>query len=450
MNKLFIIIKREYLSKVRKKSFIVLTILGPILLILLILLPTILIDNSISSFNIEIVDSTPKTVINNDTISFFEGKYKSNAITNFSYNNDIAQAQKKLKDGKVDMVVEIVKSNDTPPIKTFYYIADNEPSVEAKEEVNMQTRQIFKNSLLMVNYNMSKEDIAMINDPQINTYITNINTGEESFSTLKMATGSILGFVIYGFILVFGGLIMRSVSEEKGSRIIEVVISSVKSIYLFFGKIIAVGLVGLTQFVLWIALSLILIGGVQIAKPDIFKTEEQEKIELTDRVITADKLDTLNMDNSSTMNEIMKEINAINFPLILSMFIIYFLLGYLLYGALFGAVGSLIDSDADAGQFSIPLTIPFIFAVICLPMVMTNPSSSLAIWLSMIPFTSPVIMLVRIPFGVPIWQVILSLGLLTATVIVCMLVASRIYRNGILIYGKQIRYKDLFSWLKKD
>jgi ABC-2 type transport system permease protein len=449
MNKLLIIIKREYLSKVKKKSFIALTILGPILLVLLMVLPTLLMENSMSSYNIEVVDSTPKTVIEGDTISFFEGKYKSNEIAKFSYNRDIVKAQEKLKKGEVDMVVEIVKSNDKPPIKAFYYIADNEPSVEAKEEVTQQTQQIFKNSLLMVSYNMSREDIAMINNPQIDTYITNINTGEESFSTLKMVLGGVLGIMIYCFIFLFGGQIMRSVSEEKGSRIIEVLISSVKSIDLFFGKIIAVALVGLTQFALWIVLSLILVTGVKIAQPDLFKTQDQQKIELTDRVISADKLDTLDMD-SNTTNQIMKEITSINFPLILSMFAIYFLLGYLLYGALFGAVGSLVDEDADAGQFSLPLTVPFIFAIVCLPMVMSDPSSSVATWLSIIPFTSPVTMLVRIPFGVPTWQVLLSIGLLLLTMIICMRVASRIYRKGILVYGKQIQYKDLFSWLKKN
>ncbi|MBR1625924.1 MAG: ABC transporter permease [Bacteroidales bacterium] len=448
MNKLFIIIKREYLSKVKKKSFVALTVLGPLLLVLLMFLPALLMKNSTTSYDVVIVDSTPKTVINGDTIAFFEGKYKSNEKVVFSYNKDVAAAQKDLKDGKVDMVVEIVKSNDKPPIKTFYYFADNEPSVEAKENVQTQTEQIFKNSVLMVNYNMSKEDIAIVNDPQIASYITDIRTGKESYSEVKMILGAVLGFMIYFFIFLFGGQIMRSVSEEKTSRIVEVLVSSVKSIHLLFGKIIAVALVGLTQFALWIVLSLILITGVKVAQPDIFKVNDKEKIELNERVVTADKLNALDMEQS-TAQKAVQSLQSINFPLVLSMFLVYFLLGYLLYGSLFGAVGSMVDDDADAGQFTLPITVPLILAIVCLPMVMNDPSSSIAQWLSIIPFTSPLIMLVRIPFGVAVWQIVLSVFLLILTVILALFIAAKIYRSGILTYGKQIKYPDVLKWIKK-
>lgn len=448
MNKLFIIIKREYLSKVKKKSFFVLTLLGPILMTLLIVLPVLLKENASKSYDILVVDSTPKTVIGGDTVSFFKNKFKSNEKVIFSYADDVAKAQQDLKEGKTDLVLEIVKSNDKPPIKTFSYFADNEPSMEAKEDVLQQVKTIFKNSVLMVNYDMSKEDIAIINDPQIESYITDIRTGKESFSEVKMVLGAILGFMIYFFIFFFGGQIMRSVGEEKTSRIVEVLVSSVKSIHLLFGKIIAVALVGLTQLGLWIVLTLLLLGGVKIAQPDMFATQQQEKIELNERVFSANKISTLDVDTTPA-NKAIQGLQAINFPLVIAMFLLYFLLGYLLYGALFGAVGSLIDEDADAGQFSLPITVPLIFAVICLPLVMEDPSSQLAQWLSIIPFTSPMIMLVRIPYGVATWQILLSVILLIVTVIGCMYIAAKIYRTGILMYGKQIKYKDLFKWIKK-
>ena len=300
----------------------------------------------------------------------------------------------------------------------------------------------------MVDYEMTKEDIAMVNDPQIASYITDIRTGRESFSEVKMVLGALLGFMIYFFIFLFGGQIMRSVGEEKTSRIVEVLVSSVKAIHLLFGKIIAVALVGLTQFALWIVLSLILITGVKVAEPDIFKTDSKEEIELSERVVTADKLDTLNMEESTTQTAI-QALQSINFPLVLSMFLVYFLLGYLLYGALFGAVGSLVDDDADAGQFTLPITVPLILAIVCLPMVMNDPSSSLSQWLSIIPFTSPLIMLVRIPFGVATWQVLVSVALLIIAIVGSLYVASKIYRSGILMYGKQIKYKDMFKWIRK-
>lgn len=447
MNKLFIIIKREYLSKVSKKSFIVLTILGPVLLALLITLPIIISNNSQETYNITVVDSTPKTIINGDTISFFEGKFRSNEMVNFSYSKDIAMAQKNLKDGKTDMVLEIVKSNDAHPIKTFSYFADNEPSLEAKEDVKSQTEQIFKNSILMVNYNMSKEDIGLINNPQIDSYTTDIRTGEESFSDVKIIVGAILAFMIYMFIFMFGGQIMRSVSEEKTSKIVEVLVSSVKSIHLLFGKIIAVALVGLTQLALWVVLTLLIVGGINLANPDMFKGSQPEQITLNERVITADKVDATNLEGD-TVAKTINQIKSVNIPLVLSMFVIYFLLGYLLYGSLFGAVGSLVDDDADAGQFTLPLTVPLIFAMICIPIIVENPSGSLSAWLSIIPFTSPMVMLMRIPYGVAIWQILLSIGLLIITIIGSMYVSAKIYRTGILTYGRQIKYKDLFKWIK--
>ncbi len=448
MNKLLIIIKREYLSKVKKKSFFVLTILGPILMSLLIVLPVVLKENVSKTYTVMVVDSTTKTVINGDTIAFFDGKFVSNEKVIYSYGKDIEKAQNMLRNDEVDMVLEIVKSNDKVPIKTFSYFADNEPSLEAKEDVQQQVKQIFKNSVLMVNYDMSKEDIAIVNDPQIESYITDIRTGESSNSEIKMVLGAILGIMIYFFLFFFGGQIMRSVGEEKTSRIVEVLVSSVKSIYLLFGKIIAVALVGLTQLGLWIVLTLLLMGGLKVAQPDWFAVQPQEKIELNERVFTANKIDTLNIDTSPA-NEAIQELQSINFPLILSMFLVYFLLGYLLYGTLFGAVGSLLDEDSDASQFSLPITVPLIFAIVCLPMIMQDPSSSLSQWLSIIPFTSPMIMLVRIPYGVAIWQIVVSVVLLILTVIASLFVATKIYRSGILMYGKQIKYKDLFKWIKK-
>ena len=300
----------------------------------------------------------------------------------------------------------------------------------------------------MVNYDMTKEDIAVINNIQIDSYIKDIRTGKESNSELKMILGAILGFMIYFFIFFFGGQIMRSVSEEKTSRIIEVLISSVKSIYLLFGKIIAVALVGLTQFALWIVLTLLLLGGIKIAQPDIFSPQSGNTAQITERVVTADNIDSEQF-NSDTTATIIENIKSINFPLIIGMFILYFLLGYLLYGALFGAVGSLIDDDADASQFSLPITVPLIFAMICVPIVMEDASSSLAQWLSIIPFTSPMIMLVRIPYGVPVWQLTVSVTLLVITVIICMYAAAKIYKSGILMHGKQIKYKDLSKWIKR-
>lgn len=448
MNKLWIIIKREYLSKVKKKSFFVMTILGPILMTLLVVLPSLLRNSTTERYHIVVVDEIEKSIIEGDTISFFKGKFKNTENLIFSYSDNIEESQKLLLKGEYDGVLELANTNDDPPIKSFLFYADNEPSLDANTDIKTQTKEIFKNSVLKVNYDMTNEDIKTINDPKIDFYTKDIRTGEDSQSELKMILASILAFVIYFFIFLFGGQVMRSVGEEKTSRIVEVLASSVKSVYLLFGKIIAVALLGLTQIFFWVVLTLVLVGGVSIAQPDIFKPQEQKEIQLSQRVVNVDAVDFASEGNTFT-KQALQTIQNIDFTLIISMFVIYFILGYFLYASLFGAAGALLDNDTDNSQFTLPITIPMIFSIICLPMVFNNPTGSVAVWLSIIPFTSPVIMLVRVPFGIPVWQLILSIVLLLVTIWLSVYFAAKIYRTGILMYGKNITWKEVFKWFRK-
>lgn len=448
MNKLWIIIKREYLSKVKKKSFFVMTILGPILMTLLVVLPSLLRNSTTERYHIVVVDEIEKSIIEGDTISFFKGKFKNTENLIFSYSDNIEESQKLLLKGECDGVLELANTNDDPPIKSFLFYADNEPSLDANTDIKTQTKEIFKNSVLKVNYDMTNEDIKTINDPKIDFYTKDIRTGEDSQSELKMILASILAFVIYFFIFLFGGQVMRSVGEEKTSRIVEVLASSVKSVYLLFGKIIAVALLGLTQIFFWVVLTLVLVGGVSIAQPDIFKPQEQKEIQLSQRVVNVDAVDFASEGNTFT-KQALQTIQNIDFTLIISMFVVYFILGYFLYASLFGAAGALLDNDTDNSQFTLPITIPMIFSIICLPMVFNNPTGSVAVWLSIIPFTSPVIMLVRVPFGIPVWQLILSIVLLLVTIWLSVYFAAKIYRTGILMYGKNITWKEVFKWFRK-
>ncbi|MDO5759501.1 MAG: ABC transporter permease [Bacteroidota bacterium] len=448
MNKLWIIIKREYLSKVKKKSFFVMTLLGPVLMTLIIVLPTLLQNSAKERYHIIVVDEIEKSIIKGDTISFFKGKFRSNDDLLFEYSDNIKEAQQLLSNGLCDGVLELVNTNDNPPIKSFLFYADNEPSVEVSTYIREQTKEIFKNSLLRVDYDMTSEDIQLINDPKIDFYAKDINTGEESQTELKTIVGFVLAFVIYMFIFLFGSQVMRSVGEEKTSRIIEVLASSVKSIYLLFGKIIAVALLGLTQIFFWIILTLLLVGGVSIAEPDLFKPQEQKEIQMSQRVVNVDVVDFDTMD-TSIAKEMVQSFQSINFTLVISVFVIYFILGYFLYGSMFGATGALLDNDTDNSQFTLPVTVPMIFAIICVPMIINNPTGSVAVWLSMIPFTSPVIMLVRIPFGVPVWQLILSIVILLLTIWLTIYFAAKVYRTGILMYGKNLTWKEVFKWFRK-
>jgi len=415
---------------------------------LVIVLPSLLQDSTKMRYHIIVVDEIEKTIIEGDTISFFKGKFKSNDNLLIEYSDNIDTAQNLLLSGLCDGVLELVNTNDNPPIKSFLFYANNELSTQASSDIKEQTKEIYKNSLLRVNYDMSKEDINIINDPKIDFYSKDVRTGENSLSEVKSVLGFVLALVIYFFVLLFGGQVVKSVGEEKTSRIVEILASSVKSVYLLFGKIIAVACLGLTQILLWIVLTVILLGGVSIAQPDLFKPQEQKEIQLAQRVVNVDVLDT-NTEEFSFIKQATQSFQSINFTLIISVFVIYFILGYFLYASLFGATGAMIDNDTDNSQFIMPITVPMIFAIICVPMVLNNPSGSVAVWLSMIPFTSPVIMLVRLPFGVPVWQLILSIVILLITIVFSVYLAAKIYRTAILMYGKNISWKEVFKWFKK-
>ncbi len=231
---------------------------------------------------------------------------------------------------------------------------------------------------------------------------------------------------------------MRGVIEEKTSKVIEVIISSVKPFQLMMGKIIGVGAVGLTQFLLWVTLST---GIITVATSIMFKNADKETIDS----IVQDQPIKAPIQNSSG-NELFDAVKRVNFPLVIGCFVFYFIGGYLLYGALFAAVGSAVDSDADSQQFMLPITIPLIFSMVIIAAVLKDPHGSLAIWTSMIPFTSPVIMMMRIPFDVPSWQIALSMLSVIAGFFFTTWFASRIYRVGIFMHGAKVNYKVMAKW----
>ncbi|MBO5963004.1 MAG: ABC transporter permease [Bacteroidales bacterium] len=444
MNKIKIIIKREYLTRVRKKSFIVMTILGPILLCALCVVPVLLQEAEQSRTEIIVVDNTAE-LANDKSLSLFKDKFNSNNDVAFVYMDNIETAQRLLKENSCDGVLEIVKTNDTPPIKSFMYYGEKEPGIKVQEEIKNQLVNILKDNILRYDYGMSNKEIDWINNPKVDFYTKNILTGESSFNEIKTALGGIAGFLIYFFILIFASMMMKSVSEEKVNRIVEVLVSSIKPIQLLLGKLFAIALVGLTQFAMWVVLTFILISAVQVAIPDLFTTPTQEEIMINERVIS---VDTINAVENGSTNEIIQGLMAINYPLIIVMFLFFFLTGYMLYASIFGAIGSLIDTDTDGQQFILPATIPIIIAIVAMPVVIENPAGSIAFWLSIIPFTSPIIMMIRIPFGVPIWELGLSVILMLIAIAFCIWIAAKIYRTAILLYGKRISYKEIWKWLR--
>ena len=269
--------------------------------------------------------------------------------------------------------------------------------------------------------------------------------GEEKMGSAELAViiGMISAFIIYIFIVVYGAQVMSGVVQEKTSRIVEVIISSVRPFQLMMGKIVGIAMVGLTQFALWVILSVIMVTALTSAFGTTLDIETYQQAQ-TMGVATAQL--PFN-DQDGVISELLIALQNFDFVQTGVLFVIFFLGGYLLYASLFAAVGSAVDNETDTQQFSLPLTLPIIFAIYAAIYSAENPDGPLAFWCSMIPFTSPIVMMVRLPFGVPFWQLALSIGILIMSFIGSTWVAGKIYRTGILMYGKKITWKEMMKWI---
>jgi ABC-2 type transport system permease protein len=281
------------------------------------------------------------------------------------------------------------------------------------------------------------------------------DTGDEKESStgVAMAVGYAGGFLIYFFIFLFGAQVMRGVIEEKSNRIIEVMISSVKPFQLMMGKIVGIALVGLTQFLLWIILTVVLVTAAQqVFFPETTRNPTEQA--LAQDILTRDNETVISPDQPAPtedmekIGELFDYVKTINFGLILGAFLFFFLGGYLLYGSLFAAVGAAVDNETDTQQFMFPITIPLVIGIFVMINTINNPESPVSYWFSIIPFTSPIVMMVRIPFGVPYWDLVISAVLLILTFVGTTWLAGKIYRVGILMYGKKVNYKELYKWIK--
>jgi ABC-2 type transport system permease protein len=268
--------------------------------------------------------------------------------------------------------------------------------------------------------------------------------GKQSNVELTTAVGFIAGILIYMFIFLYGVQVMRGVIEEKTNRIVEVIISSVKPFQLMMGKIIGIALVGLTQFLLWIVITF----SLSSAATMVFKNDKFDTQKIAMQSSTVKQIENADeASNKADVSAIFENLDSINFTLILTCFLFYFLGGYLLYSALFAAIGAAVDNETETQQFMLPVTIPLIFSFIIAQTIVTNPDSQLGFWFSMIPLTSPVVMMVRIAFGVPAWEIALSMSLLVLGFLGATWIAAKIYRTGILLYGKKVTYKEISKWL---
>ena len=417
MNKIFLIIKREYVVRVKKKSFIIMTILAPLLMAALIVAPVFLADQGQEKRLIavtEIESSYAKEITDSENIHF----------------TIIAKKE-----------ADLIKNNiSESPYYAILDIQDTNFTLYGSQQIGLNVRKSIENQIETIiernNLKRAGIDIDILEKAKTNITIkTKIidNEGKTTASNAEasIGIGFITGILIYMFIFMYGTMVMRGVIEEKTNRIVEIIISSVKPFQLMMGKILGVALVGLTQFFLWILLTVAISA---IAELMFIDTTELAN-------------DVNSIDQSVILAEFSKLTGGIDLVKIFISFIFFFLFGYLMYSSLFAAVGSAVDAEADTQQFVVPITIPLILAFILIQPVMDNPDGLLAFWLSIIPLTSPVIMMVRLPFGVENWELILSMILLICGFILTTSLAAKIYRTGILMYGKKISYKELWKWL---
>ncbi len=438
MNTILIIIKREYLVRVRKKSFIVMTILAPLLLAAFYGAIGWAAVGSISQKKIAVVDQSGQ----------FVDKLKSDDETSFVYLNDSPESAKKQLVAKNYDALAIIPSNVIEQPKTVQIFSNKSVSLALQSNIE----SAISKEIETIKLSRSGITQQVIKEAKTKVHARTINLSDEgeksTNSIITTIIGGVCGFLIYLSVFIYGTQVMRGVLEEKTNRIIEVIISSVKPFQLMMGKIVGVGLVGLTQFSLWILLTIGVVSagtaffGAKYAK-DAAKARSMQMNSVAGQSDVQKKME----DSKNPMAEMAAAAKTLNVPLIAGCFLFFFLGGYLLYSSLFGAIGAAVDSETETQQFMFPITIPIIASIALSQFIIRDPDGPLAFWMSMVPLTSPIIMMVRIPFGVPAWQIILSMVLLVAGFIGTTWLAARIYRVGILMYGKKPTYRELSKWI---
>ncbi|MBQ6683550.1 MAG: ABC transporter permease [Bacteroidales bacterium] len=449
MNKILLVIQREYLTRVKKPSFWVLTIVVPILLAGVYAIPIILASRPIEHAHVLLVDDT----------GLFQGQFRSGRDITYHEAGSIEYARRELQQhDSLDAIVYIPARETTLPRDAYLYYRSDAPSLTVQTDAQNQLQEILRNSILLDVHGLTPEDYALLTSTHIKLRPQDIETGRDGFLQVKIVVGVLLAFLVFMAVFMFGSQVMRGVMEEKTSRIVEVIVCSVKPFQLMMGKVVGIGLVGLTQFALWVLLSGIAVVGVQASNADLFQQATAHQTEIAskgteattqyeaEQARAAEYEAGQGIDNS--VKELIEGLTGINFAMLIVLFVFYFVFGYLLYASLFAAAGSLVDNETDSQQFTLPMTVPLILTLLLMPAMVGQPSGSLSVWLSIIPFTSPVAMLMRIPFGVPVWQVAVSMLLLLITFPLCIWAAAKVYRSAILRYGQKASWRDVWRFLR--
>ena len=433
MSILALIIRREFISKVRNKSFIVMTFLSPLLFVGIGVFVSYL-----SSLKADL-----KQIAVHDETGLFVSEFKNSdeyKYINLS-NIEIKIIKDSIKSESYEGLIYIPKTSDFKSLENkIQYISNESPSINFVDHV----QEVISNKITNQNFKLAKLDTMAINNAQADVNLElKKATGEDSLkgiNEIKIAIGGAFGYLIMMFIVIYGNMVMRSVIEEKTNRIIEIIISSVKPFQLMMGKIIGTSLAGILQFFIWAIIGLILMFSASLflginASPTA--------------KIPPEMLHSAQQEFAGVAQMYLNELLNLPIATLLICFVIYFIGGYFLYSSFYAAIGAAVDNETDSQQFLLPIILPLILGVyIGFFTVMNDPNGTVATVFSMIPLTSPIVMLMRIPFGVPWWQIAISVTILFGTFIFVVWFASKIYRVGILMYGKKPTWRELYKWLK--
>lgn len=434
LSNIYLILKREFSMKIRNKMFWMMALLGPFILAAIMIVPVGLNMKSADHKIIEILDLNR---LKKEEVNIH--KYFTNTEeVSYVFMNGLPEDIKDifLNKGTHDALM-VTQAYPSTAAAQFYSKSSISQKLLEKTEASMLNYQ--KDVLLFKKANLTSDAIQDFNSRYaIKNIFVNNNAYQNVFESTASSIGLTAGILIYVFILLFGIQVMRGVMEEKSSRILEVMLISVKPFELMMGKILGIGLTSLLQFGMWVGIS----SSISYAIKSYFKLEMYSNQNIGN---------TLKFVNDSSkamdINRLMTALGQINLPYILVIFLVFFILAYLLYSAMFAAIGAAVDSETDTQQFVLPITIPLLVAFLLAQNIINNPDGTMAFWLSMVPITSPIVMMLRLPFGVPVWQLIVSLSLLLGAFAAITYLSSKIFRIGILMYGKKVTLKELGKWM---
>jgi ABC-2 type transport system permease protein len=453
MNKISIIIKREYITRVRKKSFIIMTLLAPLLMGGLILFQVLAMTSKDKNFK--------KIAVVEDNGGVFTNIIPDLKDAKFEYipGSNLEDLKKTFdKKGYYGVLYISPIGASGAPVTTQLIFKKNQPAIGLLDHIERSLQKEIERQKLL-EYKIKNLD-SIMKAVKTKVSVTTIQIDElgatkETSTGIAMALAYLCGFLMYMLVFIFGAQVMRGVIEEKTSRVVEVIISSVKPIQLMMGKIIGIALVGLTQFMIWVLLTVAIAAfikssiGTQGSVQQMTQNLPQDLMSNNSaQVSSASQTPSASAKFSPEFTRVFS--NALNqkWGLIIICFIFFFITGYLLYASIFAAIGSAVDNETETQQFMLPVTIPIILALFVAMSIMQNPGSDLAFWFSMIPLTSPIVMMARIPFGVPYWQIAISMFLMLITFGAFVWMAAKIYRTGILMYGKKASWKEMWKWLR--